>query len=117
MLSDLVQKIVSRAARKTALAGGGVLFIMVGIAFLTMALWMHLAFVYGAIAASVTIGVAYLGVGLIMLGMAGSNHSKQETPSSATPETPNHSGVPENSPPLMQAFLYGMEAGINARKT
>jgi hypothetical protein len=119
MLRDLLQRLASRAARKTALVGGGALCVLAGIVFLTLTLWMHLALVYGAIAASLTLGVAYLGLGLLLIGLS----SAKTAPPTGKPADPGQSGqkapAPDTSeaPPLVQAFIYGVQAGINARKS
>lgn len=116
MLSDLVQNLASRAARKTALVGGGALCFLAGIVFLTMALWMHLALVYGPVAASLTVGLGFLGAGLLLIGLSNSTSKPDFEEKPAEPrqtEPPTGTG---DAPPLVQAFIYGMQAGINARK-
>lgn len=116
MLTEQLRKAAARAALRTAMMSGGAVCVLVGIGFLTMALWLHLTLLYGAILASLTVGAAYLGVGLIAIGfsVAKPAHEPAETAEPRPDEAPIDTS---NAPPLVQAFLYGMQAGMRARKS
>ncbi|MEP3334137.1 phage holin family protein [Sedimentitalea sp.] len=116
MLTDQIKKAAARAALRTTMLGGGAVCVLVGIGLLTMALWMHLTLLFGAILASLIIGAAYLGVGLIAIGISVAKPAHHPGPATE----PTRDGAPfdtGNAPPLMQAFLYGMQAGMKARKS
>ena len=116
MLTDQIKQAAARAALRTAMLSGGAICVLVGIGFLTMALWLHLALLFGAILASLIIGAAYLGVGLIVMGLGIAKPAHE----SATASGPQPEAAPtdtSDAPPLVQAFLYGMQAGMKARKT
>lgn len=108
--------VAARAALRTAMLSGGTICVCVGIGFLTMALWMQLTLLYGAILASLIIGAAYLGVGLVVMGISVAKHAR-DTPAAAEARSDSAPVDTGDAPPLVQAFLYGMQAGIKARKS
>ncbi|EPX79470.1 hypothetical protein thalar_02295 [Litoreibacter arenae DSM 19593] len=79
-----------------------------GVAFLTVAAWLFLVSVSDALTAAVVLGAAYLGLGLVLIGFAQSSKPPVPEPE-AEPRSGSH--VNPKQPPLMQAFIYGMEAG------
>jgi hypothetical protein len=110
-----LKKNAARASRKAGLLTGGLLSIIVGLGILTWSAWLYLSVVTDPVTASAIIGGAYVGVGLLMIGTATlPSHDK------AAPEPPAKSaqfaGQPGAQPPLMQAFLYGMDAGLAAQR-
>ena len=95
---------------------GGAILMMVGLAFLTVSLWLHLSLVYGTIFAATVIGTAYFGVGLLILGIAAAGE-KPLPPDEHPPVHVNKRPPPADGPAIIEAFLYGMQAGTNARKS
>lgn len=108
----------ARAARKTGLAVGGGLCFVVGAAFLTSAAWIYLSQVLDTLSAALIIGGVYAGVGLVLFGLAGRSSEsadikvKAEAKAQMNGHAPQHEGGEQ--PPLVQAFLFGMQAGANA---
>ncbi len=104
---------------RTGLLTAGALLVMVGVAFLTAALWVALALQIGGPFASLIVGSAYLGLGLIVIGVAVSKPS-QETAAPSEPEQEEPPLELDDAPPLLQAllqaFLYGMQTGMKAGK-
>ena len=96
------------AARRAGLLSGGLVLCAVGAGFMTASAWIALVPVGGAAYAARAISCAYFGVGLIMIG-ASRRHYVVPTHHVATPaaQTPF-------SPPMMQAFMYGVQAGAQA---
>ncbi len=80
----------------------------VGTGFLTLAAWFYLSVGYAPIHAALIIAAAYFGVGLVLIGLGKSNVQRDEAPINREPATD-----PE-APPLMQAFIYGIQAGTKA---
>lgn len=115
MLADYFKKAAARAAVSAALLGSGALCVAAGIGFLTMALWAQLALLYGAPLASLILGAAYLGTGLIIIGV-GLSKSNRTSTRTAAQGSAGSSFDAGDAPPLVQAFLYGVQAGIKARK-
>ncbi|MDU9005799.1 phage holin family protein [Sedimentitalea todarodis] len=116
MLAEQLKKAAARAALKTAMLSGGAVCVLVGIGFLTMALWMYLTVLYGAILASLIVGMAYLGVGLIVMGFSVAKPT-HEPAANAKPRPDEAPMDTSDAPPLVQAFLYGMQAGMKARRS
>ncbi|MEO1563432.1 MAG: phage holin family protein [Pseudomonadota bacterium] len=113
MLTGIKQSAAS-AARKAGLFTGGLLCMAVGAGFLTVAAWILLTLAHGAMIAALVIGAAYFGLGLVLLGIAAtraSSHS-EAAPAVARP----HAQQTIDAPPLMQAFLHGLQAGANAQQ-
>lgn len=107
-------------ARAAALSTMGTLFAVVGIGFLTVALWLFLVTLKSAIFAATVIGSLYCALGFILLAFASSGSSKS---ADATPEF--SSGRSSNPPanetrePFLQmaeGFALGMQAGRSARR-
>jgi len=100
-----IRKKIARTAKNAGLLIGGLLLCSVGIGFLTVAAWLGLSALIGAQLTAVTIASVYIGVGLIMIGITASKPLEKEPtsppPKSETPDTP----------PIIEAFLYGLKAG------
>ncbi len=104
-----LKEMAARTARQAGLASGGALMICVGVGFLTLAAWIYLEISFGAQISALIIAGFYLGVGFILLGLAGSG-SSQPVPESEEKQAPESA----EGPPIMQAFLYGLQAGMAA---
>lgn len=105
---EAIEHKAKTAARKVALSSLGGLMLSVGLGFLTAAAWMYIALVADAMTAALVIGGTYVGLGLILMGLSsarevGTHHSTRTS-------------APSQPPPLMQAFLQGMQAGAQAQR-
>ncbi len=112
MLGSLKSK-AAKTAKRAGLLTGGLLAMTVGAAFLTVAAWIYLAAVTDTLTAALVIGGAYSGIGLLLAGMA-STGSSQDTEAEAAHHAAQQSHTAGEQPPLVQAFLVGMQAGANA---
>ena len=112
-----IKHTATKAARKAGLMTGGLLCVVIGLGFLTVAAWLYLAAAIDRPSAAMIIGAIYAGLGLLLVGFASlksptSSESKsrfdplRDAESQAKPAT--------NSSPLMQAFLFGLQAGTSA---
>jgi hypothetical protein len=95
-----------QTAKRAGLFAGGMVFIAVGVGFLTLAAWFQLRTGFSPAQAGLILAAAYLGIGLVLIGCARNTGPSEATPSSDRPEK-----IPSEAPPLMQAFLYGIQAG------
>ena len=94
----------------------GGLLVLVGFGFLTSAGWIVLEDAYSSLAAALVIASVYIGLGLILLGIASSSgdkdrHAAVEAPL-RDPATPPHAG---SMSPLAEAFVIGLNAAYAAR--
>lgn len=105
---------VANTAKRAGLLSGGLLFCMVGLGFLTVAGWFALLPILGAQTTALVIAGAYFGIGLIMIGI-GSQSSDHDTKQYAV--HPDDQPQQSDAPPMMQAFLYGMQAGSKANQS
>jgi hypothetical protein len=106
---DQIEQKASRAAKSAVLGTGGALCLAVGAGFLTVAAWIFLATLESTLFAAGIIGAVYLGLGLILIGLAS---ARRGAPVRVQPE-------PETSPktpPLAEAFLFGLQAGRGVHK-
>ena len=113
MFAQIDQKI-ARAGRKAALGLASVACLAVGAGFLTLAAWIWLVALTDPLVASIVIGCVYLGVGFILLGcvrLSGGPVAAAPRPQAAASETP----ATPDMPPLMAAFIHGMQAGAQSR--
>jgi hypothetical protein len=94
------------AARKAGLFTGGLLCISVGAGFLTVAAWVTLELAHGALTAAFVLGVVYLGLGLVLIGVSANRAYTQSSQTAIEDAT-----TPQEAPPLVQAFLQGLQAG------
>ena len=86
----------------------------VGAGFLTLAAWIWLVALTEPLIASIVIGCIYFGIGFILLGWAklsGGPVAAAPRPQAVASETP---ATPE-MPPLMAAFIHGMQAGAQSQ--
>ncbi|MBB5516833.1 hypothetical protein FHS89_002875 [Rubricella aquisinus] len=106
---DQIEQKASRAAKSAALGTGGALCLAVGAGFLTVAAWIYLATLEGTLFAAGIIGAVYVGIGLILIGLASARRS----------DVPHAHPAPQTSaqtPPLAEAFLFGLQAGRGVQK-
>lgn len=95
------------AARRFALAAPGVGSSLVGVGFLTELVWRYVATYSGPLTASLSIGVAYLAVGIVVLVVA----ARQGTPAPSRQRDRNDLPLFE----LAEGFAAGMRAGRAVR--
>ncbi|TDT74298.1 hypothetical protein BDE40_3095 [Litoreibacter halocynthiae] len=105
---DLIEKKAKAAALSIVLSSVGGLSLAAGMAFLTVAAWIFLTAVATPLTAALVIGGFYTGLGLIMMGLSSARSTK------SVPDVRTH--APSEAPPLMQAFLHGVQAGANAQR-
>ena len=114
MLAHMEQK-ARTAARRAGLTAAGALFLSVGCGFMTAAGWMVLEEMRGALFATTVIGSLYLGLGLILLGVAASRNTR------AAPDPVAHGMQPSPQTyaiaALLEAFMAGLNAGISKRRS
>lgn len=103
----------ARAARKAGILCGGLVCILVGAGFLTVSLWIVLSAEYGAAFAATVLGTGYFGIGLLAMGIAVFSGKAPVQPPAPIATTPR----PADGPAMLQAFLYGMQAGSGSEKT
>ncbi|SLN58016.1 phage holin family protein [Pseudooctadecabacter jejudonensis] len=104
-----IKKAASRAGQKAAWGAAGVIFGLVGLGFLTAAMWMILVVIVSPLYTSAIIGLFYLGLGCISFAAAASRHPQD------VPYEPQTSAAAADAPPLVEAFLYGLKAGHQAK--
>ena len=103
----------AHAARRAALGAGATALIIVGAGFLTSAAWMLLAQMQSPLFAATVIGSAYVGVGLVCIGivLSSSDHTPASTATSHSSENAKRAA---DLPPLAEAFVFGLNAGLSA---
>lgn len=104
-------------ARAAALGVIGTVFLLVGLGFLSVALWMIVAAQYGALIAFEVMGGLYVILGLICLALRPSatqaQHGENGT-ASAKPQT-DRTAPEDPLIKLAEGFAAGMQAGRAAR--
>lgn len=110
MVLGAIEARLARAARRSALAGVGVIFAAIGVGFLTVAGWLVLSEIRDTTFAAMILGMIYLGVGTIALGFAFSR---------PRPQTKPRETALEANPivALIPAFLAGFDQGRTMRGT
>ncbi|PTX57069.1 putative superfamily III holin-X [Litoreibacter ponti] len=111
-----LKKKAARASKKAGLLTGGLLAVITGIAFLSWAAWFYLSLLTDPMTASVIIGAAYVGIGLVMIGMAVMSSGDSRDHLAEHDEQVKAAQPSSDNPPLMQAFMFGMEAGLSAHR-
>lgn len=101
---------LKQTARSAGLWSGGLLLVATGTGFLTVAAWIFLVSLADALTAAGVIGAAYLGLGLVFIGFARSGAQEPEAAPHPAPRSQSE------YPPLMSAFIYGVDAGSNWSK-
>ena len=111
---DAIEKKAARAGRRALIGLLASIFIAVGLAFATCALWIILAVTLSTFHAAAIIGVIYVGLGLILLGVKLSLRETNHDPMPSKEPEPHQIG---NAPPLVEAFLFGLRTGSDASRT
>ncbi|WP_294620871.1 phage holin family protein [uncultured Roseovarius sp.] len=105
-----------RAARATAFSVMGVVFGLVGLGFLTVALWIVLAAQESALVAYAAIGALYVVLGFCLMALGA---QKGQSPDNTAPEAPERTRQDPTKDPIVQVaegFAVGMQAGKAMRE-
>ena len=95
------------------LSAGAVLFLLIGLLFLTLAAWLYLITVTTTLTAALILGAVYFGMGFLLLAIAGSDGEAAAQPSRQEDSAASdHDGLKN----LVMAFLAGITAGQKARR-
>lgn len=105
---SLKQK-ATQTAKRAGLMTAGILLCCVGIGFCTAAAWLQLSVTFSAVQTALIIAACYVGLGLVLVAAGRSPGKATEQPSAFASEPKS------DAPPIMQAFLHGMQAGANAK--
>ena len=100
---------IKQAVRRTTFSLGAALLMSVGLAFLTVAGWIFLAELQGAMMAALIIGCVYFGLGLIALAIG--SMSRPVPASYATQSQAPSAGSPGG---IASALMQGIGAGLAA---
>ncbi len=103
------------AVRSAALKSVGMLLMLVGLGFLTAALWLFIVTVATALMAAMVIGALYCGVGLILLSVASFRSRAHVAPHAAAAPAPGTTAPAVPLVQLAEGFAMGMQAGRAAR--
>jgi Putative Actinobacterial Holin-X, holin superfamily III len=103
----------AHAARRAAFGAGATALILVGVGFLTSAAWMMLAQMQSPLFAATVIGCAYVGIGLVGVGIAVSS-SETSRPTIDASHASSEGKRAADLPPLAEAFVFGLNAGLSA---
>ncbi|MEY8882156.1 phage holin family protein [Donghicola sp. XS_ASV15] len=110
MLHSL-QHSVRRAAGRAALSTLAGLMVVVGLGFLTTALWIWIATTHGSLFAAAIIGALYFGLGLILLAV-GMPSKRRHYRAPPPPIDPTAAVIAQ----VTEGFLTGMRAGRATRR-
>lgn len=102
----------ARAARRSALGLIGILTLTVGLGFLTASLWIFLVTIADSLTAAVTVGSAYVGIGLILLALATARNAEPRSHVRAERPLTTRMDVLVG---IAVAFLEGLGAGLGSR--
>lgn len=112
-----IERKLAKTAKRAGLLSGGLLLCTVGAAFFTVAVWCALLPFFGMAATALIVGAIYAGAGLICIGL-GMGRDKQTRHTHPSDSARQPAKAPDvDTPPLMQAFMYGVQAGSQARPT
>ncbi|WP_281968466.1 hypothetical protein [Roseovarius nanhaiticus] len=107
----------ARAIRRALLSAIGGVLVAVGACFLAGAAWIMLAEAYSALFAALILGGAFVGAGLIFLGISARAKRRAEMMKAEAaamhPATPPPMG---GLSPLAEAFIIGLNAAQAARR-
>ncbi|MGZ2259778.1 phage holin family protein [Roseobacter sp. A03A-229] len=102
-----LRRSVRQAAQRFALGSIGALMGLAGLGFLSAAALMLLLTLTDPIMACAIMGGAFLGVGLLMMAVAGASGREDKHLRHQPPQT-----QAEEMPPLAAAFMQGMAQGM-----
>ena len=112
-----IEQKVANTAKRAGLLSGGLLLCSVGVGFLTVAGWLALVPVVGMQTTALIVAGTYLGIGLLMIGVGSGDSKKLSHDANAHHASAQPSASTPNGPPIVQAFLYGLQAGSQANQT
>lgn len=104
------------ATRRAAFGAVGGVFLIVGVACLSVSLWIVTAALAGAAVAALVVGLIYLGLGFVVIAI-GRRPVVPAAPAAALPPpAAHHRTVPPtlmagSVPGMIEAFLFGLGAG------
>ena len=109
---DSLKHSASAAVRNTVFGFLGVALALVGLGFLTAAMWMALSQAYGETIAGAVIGSLYVTVGVVVFAVAQSRRG------SGTSTSAQQSQGPATTPMqgVVLAFMQGLDAAIIAKR-
>ncbi|MCV3269941.1 hypothetical protein [Roseobacter sinensis] len=102
-----IRKTLRHTAQRFALGSFGALMGLAGLGFLSAAALMLLLTMTDPITACAIMGGSFLGIGLLMMAIAGT--SNREESSQSRPQTDAQT---QDMPPLAAAFLQGVAQGM-----
>lgn len=103
---------VAQGVKRTALGASGVLLMMIGAGFLTVAGWIVLVELFDAKMAALIIGAGFFGLGLVLIGIAKAGQSRNRHMAAMAAEKTAEAPMAG----LVAAFMQGMGAGTAARR-
>ena len=106
-LLDPIRNYVRLMSRVVAFSFAGAIFLVVGLGFLTSALWLMLERWQDSLFAAQVLGFIYIALGLIFFAIAAAQKSRRRIDRRRPPER-------RTSDPMIQmleGFLMGMDAG------
>ena len=103
-----IEKKITNTAKKAGFLSGGLLLCSVGTGFLTVAGWLTLLPLVGTAATALIVACVYLGFGLILFAFGSTGKAEVPQPPAKEQDTS------VDGPPILQAFLFGMQAGAKA---
>lgn len=105
-----IKQKAAKTAKKAGFLSGGLLLCAAGIAFLTVAVWFALLPHYGVPMTATLVGCIYLGAGCIFIAVGLRRTEPVEK------SAPTHDPATSDDPSVLQAFMYGLQAGTKARQ-
>ena len=106
----------ARAIRRALLRGIGAVFVAIGAGFLTSAAWITLATVYSPLFAALTLAGVFLGIGLIILGIASGGKDHYPHPEADPLRDPASTPPEGKMSPLAEAFIIGLNVAHEMRR-
>ncbi|MFN3936684.1 MAG: phage holin family protein [Gemmobacter sp.] len=115
-----LKRAAGQTARQAAMAAAGGVLLAVGVAFLTVAIWIGLSDAFGPLVAALAIAALYAGAGLLVLWLGG---RRQPAPAVPAPAARLRTAASQGTlfrpqgrfPPLVEAFLFGVSTYLTLR--
>ena len=101
---------VAQTAKRAGMISAGSLCCIVGAGLLTVSGWLLLVPLFGSTAAALILAGVYLGCGVILIAV-GADNAPAAYPDPAAVKQPQAAALP-----MMQAFVFGVQAGSAIRK-